>query len=84
MLEVKLKNTYKKLIHYFSIFTIIFGTTFGSLNSALAEDTSYDGSSEGQTVITNTADVGTLAVVAGADLTITGGTVTVAISVTAE
>jgi len=36
MLEIKLKNTYKKFIHYFSIFTIILGTTFGSLNSANA------------------------------------------------
>jgi len=39
MLGIKLlKNTYKKLIHYFSIFTIILGTTFGSLNSAYADD----------------------------------------------
>ena len=38
MLETKLKNTYKKLIHYFSIFTIILGTTFGSINSAYAAD----------------------------------------------
>jgi len=38
MLEIKLKNTYKKLIHYFSIFTIILGTTFGSLNSAYAAE----------------------------------------------
>ena len=37
MLEIKLKNTYKKLIHYFSIFTIILGTTFGSINSANAD-----------------------------------------------
>jgi len=36
MLEINLKNTYKKLIHYFSIFTIILGTTFGSINSAYA------------------------------------------------
>jgi len=42
MLETKLKNTYKKLIHYFSIFTIILGTTFGSLNSAYAVDIDDD------------------------------------------
>ena len=38
MLEIRLKNTYKKLIHYFSIFTIILGTTFGSFNAANAAD----------------------------------------------
>ena len=38
MLETKLKNTYKKLIHYFSIFTIILGTTFGTMNAANAGD----------------------------------------------
>jgi hypothetical protein len=28
----------KKIFNYFSIFTIVFGTTFGSLNSAYAAD----------------------------------------------
>jgi len=71
----------KKIFNYFSIFTIVLGTTFGSLNSAFAVDTSYDGSSAGETVITDTAITGTLAVLAGDDLTITGGTVTVAVDV---
>ena len=69
MLEIKLKNTYKKLIHYFSIFTIIFGTTFGSLNSAYAEDLVEGSETE------NLTEPGDNSVVAdGAAVTVSGTT----------
>jgi hypothetical protein len=35
----KAKEKLRKIFNYFSIFTIIFGTTFGSINPAIADDT---------------------------------------------
>jgi len=50
----KAKEKLRKIFNYFSIFTIIFGTTFGSLNSANAAAIDVD---DGDTVTSSTTDV---------------------------
>ena len=45
----------KKIFNYFSIFTIIFGTTFGSLNSAYADTITLNADSTGGPAVLKTA-----------------------------
>ena len=87
MLEIKLKNTYKKLIHYFSIFTIILGTTFGSINSAYAADaivdtavTAYAAITEGGTTFTFDGAADDVLTITPAEAEVFTGVVTTAVT----